>query len=61
MAGLLRDASTALFDHRMQNTDCERVRRIHNFGRHHDPLVKDHAFIHDRLEALLTTEPAVLV
>ncbi len=61
IAGLLGDASIALFDHRMQNTDCERVRRIHNFGRRHDPLVKDHAFIHDRLEALLTTEPAVLV
>lgn len=61
MARLLGEASIALFDHRMQNTDCERVRRIHHFGRHHDPLVKDHAFIHDRLEGLLTTEPAVLV
>jgi Polysaccharide biosynthesis protein len=61
IAGLLRDASVALFDHRMQNIDCERVRRIYHFGRRHDPLVKDHAFIHDRLEALLTTEPAVLV
>jgi hypothetical protein len=61
VASLLENASIALFDHRMQNTECERVRRIHHFGRHHDPLVKDHAFIHDYLEELLKTEPAVLV
>ena len=44
-------ASIALFDHSMEQADADRVERIHRLGRRHDPLVEDHAFIHQRLQA----------
>lgn len=48
---LLGEASIALFDHSMEQADADRVERIHRLGRRHDPLVEDHAFIHQRLQA----------
>ena len=35
--------------------DPERVERIHRLGRRHDPLVEDHAFIHQRLQTFSTS------
>ena len=61
IGGLLHNASVAVLQHSMEQTDPERVRRIHHFGQRHDPLVDDHAFIHQRLETFLNTEHAALV
>jgi hypothetical protein len=58
---LLHTASIIQLQHSMEQTDPERVRRVHQFGCRHDPLVDDHAFIHQSLEALLHTEHAALV
>lgn len=52
---LLAEASVALFDHSMNQADPDRVERIHRLGRRHDPLVEDHAFIHQRLQAFSTS------
>jgi len=49
---LLAEASVALFDHSMKEAEPDRVERIHRLGRRHDPLVEDHAFIHQRLQTL---------
>ena len=51
---LLRDASEALLWHSTERLDSGRLRRIHRLGRRHNPLVDDHAFIHRRLEELLS-------
>ena len=61
LGGLLHNASVALLQHSMEQTDPERVRRIHHFGQRHDPLIDDHAFIHQRLETFLNAEHAALV
>jgi len=61
IGGLLRDASTALLRHSMEQAGPERVRRIHHLGRRHDPLVNDHAFIHQQLEVFAKTEHRALV
>ena len=61
MASLLHKASVALLLHSMEQADPEQVRRIHHFGRRHDPLIDDHALIHQRLETFLNTEHAALV
>ncbi len=58
---LLHNASVAQLEHSMERADPEQIRRVHRFGRRHDPLVDDHAFIHQRLGALLDTEHAALV
>jgi hypothetical protein len=64
---LLAEASVALFDHSMAQADPDRVERIHRLGRRHDPLVEDHAFIHQRLQtfsnsgAVLSAGPPPLV
>jgi hypothetical protein len=39
----------------MNEADPERVERIHRLGRRHDPLVEDHAFIHQRLQTFSTS------
>jgi hypothetical protein len=52
---LLAEASVALLDHSMNEADPERVERIHRLGRRHDPLVEDHAFIHQRLQTFSTS------
>jgi Polysaccharide biosynthesis protein len=61
IGGLLHNASVAQLQHSMERTDPGRVTRIHQFGQRHDPLVDDHAFIHQRLETFLNTEHAALV
>jgi hypothetical protein len=61
MGELLRNASVALLQHSMNQVDAERVRRIHHLGRRHDPLIEDHAFIHQQLQMFLNTEFAALV
>jgi NADP-dependent 3-hydroxy acid dehydrogenase YdfG len=61
IGNLLREASEALLQHSMEQLDAERIRRIHRLGRRHNPLVEDHAFIHRRLEELLSTGPVALV
>jgi hypothetical protein len=58
---LLRRASESLLQHSIEQLDSERIRRIHRLGRRHNPLVDDHAFIHRRLEELLSTGPVALV
>lgn len=58
---LLRHASQALLQHFMQQLQPELIRRIHRLGRRHNPLVEDHAFIHRRLEELMSTGPVALV
>ena len=57
---LLRQASMTLLEHSMEQAGPERVRRIHHLGRRHDPLVDDHALIHQRIEMYLDTELATL-
>jgi hypothetical protein len=61
IGALLHNASVALLQHSMEQTEAERVRRIHRFGQRHDPLIDDHAFIHHRLETFLNSERAALV
>jgi FlaA1/EpsC-like NDP-sugar epimerase len=49
----LSDASEALLGHIFDQVDQKMLSRIHRFGEKHDPAVKDHAFIHAQLTALL--------
>jgi NADP-dependent 3-hydroxy acid dehydrogenase YdfG len=58
---LLREASESQLQHSMEQLSPERIRRIHRLGLRHNPLVDDHAFIHQRLEELLSTGPVALV
>jgi hypothetical protein len=61
MGELLRNASKALFQHQMEQTEPERIGRIHHLGRRHDPVVDDHMYIHQQLQTLLNSERAALV
>ena len=61
MGKMLRTASVALLQHSMDQVDSDRVRRIHHLGRRHDPLIDDHAFIHQQLQMFMNTEFAALV
>ena len=58
---LLRDASAALLQHSMGLAGPDRVNRIHQLGKRHDPLVDDHAFIHRQLETYVNSRLSALV
>ncbi len=58
---LLRDVSAALLQHSMGLAGPDRVNRIHQLGKRHDPLVDDHAFIHRQLETYVNSRLSALV
>jgi Polysaccharide biosynthesis protein len=61
IGALQKRASVALLQHSMRQADAAQVRRIHQFGRRHNPQNDDHALIHEQLQMFLTTEQAALV
>jgi hypothetical protein len=60
LRGILQNASVALLQHSMEQAGTDRVARIRQLGERHDPLIDDHALIHDQLRMLMDSQLASL-